>query len=234
MKRSLKVLILVFMLFVLSGCTTNCSLEISEDNVFNLEIDVKESMDYVNSFLMEDDDNGDLVKKWLNNTLSTYKKEYTDMNISYSTASDYYVGKATKKFYDIKNLNDLKLLKENFNSVSVVNADKIVDIKIKGLNEELIDQISYNENSIILTVKLPFVVLSSNASSIDKVNNVYTWNLSASKKDILLKYDNSMIYEYKEDDSNPTRDKAIIVLGCVVLGLVVGVIILSIKSKLKK
>lgn len=234
-RKSIKFLVLFFMLFILSGCATNCNLEISEDNVINLNVSISENVDYVNGFIMEDDTEGDaLVKKWLNNTLSMYKKAYSDMNVSYTTVANNYVGTATKRFYDITELNDLKIIKENFNSVDVNNTNGIVNISIKGLDEEKIEEINYGENKIIVTVELPYVVLNSNASNVDKKENVYTWNLSSSKKDIILKYDTNQIYEYKEEqEEDPKRTKLIVIAGFVILGLLIAAVYVSIRSKKK-
>ena len=128
-KKSIKFLILFLVLIVLTGCTTYSEIEIDKDNKISLNISLSEKTDYVNGFIMEDDTAGDsLVRKWLNNTLSMYKKLYSDMNISYTTSNDEYVGYATKKINNIDGLNSLKILKENFNFVSANNTNGIVNI----------------------------------------------------------------------------------------------------------
>ncbi len=235
MKKSIKFLILFLVLIVLTGCTTYSEIEIDKDNKISLNISLSEKTDYVNGFIMEDDTAGDsLVRKWLNNTLSMYKKLYSDMNISYTTSNDEYVGYATKKINNIDGLNSLKILKENFNFVSANNTNGIVNIELKGLSDELIEQIDYSENEVIVNIKLPFVVLNSNASNVNKINNTYIWNLSSNKKDIILKYDTNQIYEYKENKINSNSKKIIIIGAFIVVALVIVAIILSIKSKIKK
>jgi len=234
-KKSIKFLILFLVLIVLTGCTTYSEIEIDKDNKISLNISLSEKTDYVNGFIMEDDTAGDsLVRKWLNNTLSMYKKLYSDMNISYTTSNDEYVGYATKKINNIDGLNSLKILKENFNFVSANNTNGIVNIELKGLSDELIEQIDYSENEVIVNIKLPFVVLNSNASNVNKINNTYIWNLSSNKKDIILKYDTNQIYEYKENKINSNSKKIIIIGAFIVVALVIVAIILSIKSKIKK
>ncbi len=235
MKNGLKFLILFLALTILTGCTTYGEIEINKDNNAYVTISLSENMDYVNGFIMEDDDQGDsLVRKWLNNTLSMYKKEYSDMNISYTTSSNEYVGNATKKINNINELKNLKILKENFNTVNADTTNGIVNIELKGLNEELLEQIGYYENSVTVKIKLPFVVLDSNVSSINEVDNIYTWNLSNAKKDIIIKYDTNQIYKYNPNKLDSTRKKVVIIGSCIVGGLVVVAIILSLKSKNKK
>ena len=236
MKNGLKFFILFLALAILTGCTTYANLEIDKDNNMTMTISIHEYADYIKELIMGDDEVGNIsdVTSWLNKSLSDYKKLYSDMNISYSTTDDEYIGTATKKINNVDTLKSLKVLRENFKSVNTDITNGIINLEMKGLDEDLLDQIEYYENSIKVDIKLPFVVLDSNASSINEVDNIYTWNLSNNKKDIIIKYDTNQIYKYNPNKLDSNRRKVAIIGACVIGGLVVVAIMLSLKSKNKK
>ena len=225
MKKSIKLIILIFVIFVTSGC----------DVEYNLDVDSDIMKEKITFFLDNSSDNKNLI-----NNLSSRKQEaYYDID---TNNSKYY--KVTKDLkgddnnklllkynYDYKdtNLQKSNAIGECFYNKSIIKDEKYITLNTSnGLTCMFRDGNKQIDN-LTINIKTQFSVEENNA---DKVSgDIYTWNINDknySNKSIYMKIN----YETKSKNSI-MREKMLLIFEIFGAFLII-IILLIINSRNKK
>lgn len=180
-----KLLGLLLLTFLLSGCTTQYELEIHEN------LNITETMtELMNKDEYKYDSEEDAIYG-VNNLITSYDPNRL-YNTDFISKEDTYGFKTTREYNSLVDYyNGTLLVKQLYDSVGVTNDNGIVSIKSIGdlkLNNILYigepdEDGEYPADTIIPTdtyfkVKLPFKVIRNNADRVDKQNNIYYWDIT--------------------------------------------------------
>lgn len=189
-----KYLLLIVVVFMLSGCTVNYDLEINSD------LTVEESIVVLNhaSYFEVVGSVKDVYKNTVD--LGMHNTNYITYDYISNSANDLY-GVSINKTYS--SLDDFKenasSLKELYDDIEITQNGTIVIIN--SIGEFNIERISINTEDEIripencyFSIKLPFVVTYNNADKVDSLNNIYYWYIdeaTTNEKAIKLSFDTS-------------------------------------------
>ena len=200
-----KCLILVFLIFMMCGCTAEVNLDISDNKI-------KESVDitfYQNVLYPKD-----IIKTSFRNYIPVYAKDLiVDTmpdepldGINYYTKKETDLGNGYKFNYSYNfNINEYKnarTVKDGFRTYNISYNDDNKTINLSTSSEELLYFKDYPElEEIRINIKTDYLVKENNA---DEVNdNVYTWifkkddvksiNMLIDTSDVVKKIDNTNI-----------------------------------------
>lgn len=190
--KKIKFLLLIFGLFLLTGCTVEYNLEINEDLSVNEKVVATENTNRmkVNTGLGENESVNYLYemfnRKELNTSISTNKNNDNTVSIvnGYHNTLDDYIN--------------------NFTSDIVKEANIIKDGDIVTLifdQSEVLSSTSSRSliyDEIIVNITVPFKVTENNADSHKK--NIYTWNINKDEKlkKIKISFD-TKDFKYKKE-----------------------------------
>lgn len=224
MKKSIKLIILIFVIFVTSGC----------DVEYNLDVDSDIMKEKITFFLDNSSDNKNLI-----NNLSSRKQEaYYDID---TNNSKYYEvtkdlkgddNKLLLKYnYDYKDttLQNSNAIGECFYNKSVIKDDKYITLNTsKGLTCIFRDGNRQIDN-LTVNIKTQFSVEENNA---DKVSgDTYTWNINGKN------YNNKSIYmkiNYGVKSKNSSRNEKMLLAFEIFGTLLIIIILLIINNRHKK
>lgn len=225
MKKSIKLIILIFVIFVTSGC----------DVEYNLDIDNDIMKEKITFFLDNSSDNKNLI-----NNLSSRKQEaYYDIdtnNSKYYEVTKNLKGDDNNKLllkynYDYKDttLQNSNAIGECFYNKSVIKDDKYITLNTsKGLTCIFRDGNRQIDN-LTVNIKTQFSVEENNA---DKVSgDTYTWNINDKN------YNNKSIYmkiNYGAKSKNSSRNEKILLAFEIFGTLLIIIILLIINNNHKK
>lgn len=190
----MKKIILLMFLFLLSGCTVNYELTVSED------LSVTENFSILNDASYYD---------MLGDVNSVYKqvvdlgmKETNYVTYEYVNQNDLYGGKVNYHYNSLIDFKErAKSYKKLYDDIEVNKNGSIITINSIG-NLKLAPAISStNENidqllikDFYFSIKLPFKVVSSNADRVDNQNNTYYWDIDnnvTGEKSFQIQFDTS-------------------------------------------
>lgn len=215
-----KIIILVFMCLFCVGCQAKYQITINDDLTVNEDITGLEDESFYDNYYKSTKER---VISFMTETKDEYLNEigYSKQIVSYgdltgalfshkfSSIEEYFEkSEAYTQFYD-KWHHEIK--------------DGVVTISLENQllrNEDSIERYVIDECEVSIT--LPFKVKKSNADSVNKNTNTYTWNLTDDEsKDIYIKFDTNKIATNKE---NKYIDYLIIGVIFIVIGFVITVI----------
>lgn len=191
----MKKIILLFMPFLLAGCTVNYELQINENLSLEEKITVLNNEAYFNK-----EGEAETRYKYIVD-LGMNEKGYN--NYEYLKRDDLYGGIAKATYLTLEEFKekatsykelyqDIEIKHEGsiitLNTVGKFNLKKIVAIS----DQETLDQ-SIPQN-VYFSIKLPFNVLMHNADKIDEVENIYYWLVDEStteNKVMMIQFDSN-------------------------------------------
>lgn len=182
-----KILLVICMLFIMSGCSIKYEIEITKDFNINEKIYIKERNDTFTKV-------GTTNKLYISTMAETYKNN--DKFESYEIKEEYEKDKSgIKATKNNKSLQDYQLnngvkktlfgfivLKEEKNQVTLSATD------FRGqqfFQESTRGEINYEE--VEVDIELPFEVKEHNADKYDETKGLYTWNFNKTSKDKEIK-----------------------------------------------
>ena len=136
---------------------------------------------------------------------------------------------ATKKYPKLDEFTNTTIFKDQyFTNFETTTNNNLVTIKAYGFKPYDQDPEYYAISKFSLNITLPYVVTDSNADSINKETNTYSWkiNLDTDEKEIKLTFDKNKIYVY-----NVVMYISILIL--IILGIIVGIVIYKAVKKNK-
>lgn len=175
--KKIKLLFIIFFLFLLSGCQMNYTIKVNEDLSTSETIDFRISSDTMeeSKVLYGEDYSQDLIDKYMSQI-----EEY-NCNIDKSDGFVLYGTKENKRF----EINE-KIIQSKYKFYDFSCNDTYCLLYAVPRTDVLIGNGAvYN---LKLSFQIPYRVINSNADEIDKLNNTYSWNfvLGKENKDVLL------------------------------------------------
>lgn len=193
MNNKVKVLMLLLLTVLVSGCTANYDVKI------NLDGSVKENVE-----LLEVKER--ILPDFTNKKFKDYVKEYINLNELNQTVKDYELlnnsetaGIFVKREYNdiYQYVNTSPAIPFVFKKVKIRTKDEMIILKSVETGYDLV----YEENDGVLnytnstiTLSLPYEVISSNADHIDEETNMYTWDFDQDFDGIEIKYNPNKKY----------------------------------------
>ena len=228
-KKMKKKLIILFLLFLTSGCSVKENIIINKDLSVNEEVSMSGTKSFFDNRYMV------LPINVIKEVLTSFDRENNLIQNGYMY--DIYEDEryprvlAQKKYDSISSFTEQTIFKNQYYEYLKTNIDgNLISIKSSEFtNYEDGDIYKYSIKSCIINIKLPFKVISSNADKIDKKTNTYTWliNEKTTDKIIDITFDKSRIYVY-----NLSR---YIVIFLVILFVIIGYLVLKyLKNRNKK
>jgi len=211
-----KIISMLFLIILLSGCSVDYQLEINEDftleeNLYLVESKVKllEYGDNVTSVINEmvnfytNEENNIEPKVEIENL--EFDRNYTrEENIKYNF---------NKSFKSLNEYNNSLFFRYYFKDTNVISDSETYTIFASNFNFDNVNKLTndykykFNVDKIYITIKLPFEVLESNAIKVDKETNTYYWSIEKDNYDrnqLIIRFskNNKVLNNNYENNSN--------------------------------
>lgn len=231
MKYIKRVLIILFLILIVSGCRVNYDVKINKDLSVNERVIASEKTDRLKSRTNLD----------INQSVSYLYKIYKTKNMGedeYSiTSADNTTSVVVNNSY-----NSIKEYSDNFktdifeeSNIYEDNKHIIIDINQNALiNSKASNRYVYDE--IEVTFELPFEVINNNADKVN--NNKYTWYIKADSdeyKRILLEFNgekikNTALFNFGDKYFDIGYEYLVLVGAIVILGIIIFIVYLKNKK----
>lgn len=225
--KNIKILILILVIALTSGCSVEYNLNINEDLSINEVVEASENTEVMQSKtgLIGDNAVNYLYDTFSNNSDADFTNiEENGVTIGTSNASYNSLEQYTKNFYS--NLFEIKEI-EIDDDVYTITINQIQKLSSTGSSTLLYDDVKVN-------IKIPFKVIDQNADEVS--GNIYTWNIhkDADLKTIKFSFNkvqqkNAINLKVNNKNVNVKYSYIVIVSLVIVVGIVV--IYLIIKNK---
>ena len=179
------IILLLFIAFLLTGCTFNYDAKIMLDGSVEESVNNKT---YVKEIFDAEKINKEALKKvtdrYLDNLgVKANKVTYKDDSVTVSLSNKYEsIDDFAEKSGAINQIFSKLIVKKNKKIIKVSSIESDYDFGID----------SYYGSSI--TISLPYQVISHNANVVDEASNTYTWNVDSNFEGIKLEYNTSNLY----------------------------------------
>lgn len=221
-----KVILLLFSLFLVTGCSVTNTVTINKDLSVKEELDMTGTSEYFNNYYKSRPIN------IINMMLDTGNRKETLINNGYSYVikkESYYPSVLASKKYDtIDDYVSKTIFKEQyFNTFETYSNNNLITIKASDFipynpdNTEI-----YSITKFVYNLKVPYVVEKHNADNYDKKTNTYTWYIDkdTENKEIEITFDKDKVYVY-----NLVMYISMIIL--LILAIIVGIIVYKLVKK---
>ena len=185
-----RIVILVSILILLTGCSVDYHVEIKDDLKVTEIAYLEGNDEFYNSHYRT------TKVKVLQEVLDIYNDELKENNYQTEVIkSDNPYVKIEREYRDIQEyLNNSKLFNNYFDKINYTKEGKIVKIETEGFNpneEENPDR--FNVDKLDIAIKSAYKVVDSNATEIDKKTNTYHFIMNANDEDfkIIMEFDTS-------------------------------------------
>lgn len=192
-----KILILIPLIFLVTGCRVNYNLEINKDLTVTEQVKMTESPDYFENRYKE------LPKTVIDSILNSGSRKQilldNDYDISDTKMNSYPAILATKTYNSLENYSKNTIFKDEFfKSFNIKENDNQITFEATDLVEYDSENVDlYDVAGCTISIKVPFVVTNSNADKHNRVTNTYTWTLSSENpKEIKITFAKNKLYVY--------------------------------------
>lgn len=218
---SKKIIFIIFVIVMCTGCNVKYTITINKDN--SIEENIYASEDY--SFFENYPNSsvgrvlGFLIEPYLD------KLNSNGYNVENKVRAKSGGVNITKNFDSIEDYSNKTLFYNQYTDKINCDVDgNIVTLTVKGkFVGDTQDQTKFPVSNATITINIPFKVLENNADYVD--GNEYTWNADKSEKEIKIVYDKS-----KENKKNDYT--SLIIVGVIILVAVISLIVfMKINSK---
>ena len=186
--RRIKILFLFIVLFLLSGCTANYRLSISESGEIEEDIKFLESTSVLKTF--SNSIQSDLDKELQNVKQSGIYDSYT---MDAFVEDGYGIGTGKRVYSSFDNFkNNSIIVNEMFEDISIIDNGKVVSIHLKPVSnfKYFVESSMYSSllDIVNFEINIPYKVIDGNYDK--EENGVYTWtiNKGESLKGINISY----------------------------------------------
>lgn len=190
----MKKIIIIMFAFLLSGCSVNYELTLSEDLSITEEFSILNDASYY-SMIGE-------VDKVYKTVIDSAMKDTNYINYNYIEENNLYGVHVDKKYASLEDYKKYtSIYKRLYDDIEISTIENITQIKSVGeyklaheiLNTDVdIDELILRDYSI--NMKVPFKVIMHNADRVDKQNNIYYWDMTkdtTSDKSMEIEFDTS-------------------------------------------
>lgn len=232
-----KIIVIMFLIFCLSGCSVNYELKI-EENTIDEKISVSERESVIHSIIVDmptTEGNPEFYIKYIESNISlNVFQGYEEINtFDFNTNKDIELKNNT--YYSNYTRNNIIIeqvyLNKFFKDYYVENKDNRIKIVANNVNTEYLQEV-YNYKFSIVT---PFVAIKNNATSISNKNDVstYSWEYT---KDTIEKAHIDIELDLTYDNVEKSKKDNFLIIGSIIGGciLIILFIFLFFKSKEKK
>ncbi len=174
--RRIKILFLFIVLFLLSGCTANYRLSISESGEIEEDIKFLESTSVLKTF--SNSIQSDLDKELQNVKQSGIYDSYT---MDAFVEDGYGIGTGKRVYSSFDNFkNNSIIVNEMFEDISIIDNGKVVSIHLKPVSNFKYFEESSMYSSLLdkvnFEINIPYKVIDGNYDK--EENGVYTWTIN--------------------------------------------------------
>ena len=226
--KKLKITLFIIIIFLLSGCSVNYTLEINEDNTINENVEASEITNRLKSYTRLDEEAA------VNYLFNIYKRDNEDIKLSHRSDNNKTYAVAYTSHTSIDD-SASKFKSDIFNKVSISRNNNVVTLTTK-LDKMLNSGESYSTiyDDVTINIKLPYKVLENNADRVNK--NVYTWtiNENTKEKNIMLSYKENVMKDtvnLKINNKTYNINYGFIVIGGIILLVLIIILVVVIKNK---
>ena len=218
-----KNLILLFIVFLLSGCTVDYQLTIDKDGKVSEDTRAMEDKEFFKEYSKSS------IGRVVGFLIDPYSEELNKNNYNTNTIINSDTGGAnlSKQYDSVEDYSKNTKLVGQFSDKVIYKEDgSKVTLSVKGkLSDQEQNQDKFPIDSATIIIELPFEVTENNADKI--VGRKYVWNLESGKeKEIKIVYNKNKIA--KDNENNIV---IYVLIGAVVL-IIIGIIaVFNIKSK---
>ncbi len=214
--KKIKLLFIIFSMYMLSGCTVYYNFNIDESLNINEEINFK----YDN--LNFDQENSTIDKEYYDNLLASVKKDAIDNNYTFIDNS---VGNdknfSLQKTSSFNNFKDPIFLEGKYERFKTFCNNDYCYLTASAINNDII-----GEGDIVylnIGISVPYEVIKNNASSFDEKTNKYYWNYSpiSESKNIEIVFKRSgknIVEDYKA--KSETKSIIFVIIGVLFISVV--------------
>lgn len=218
-----KNLILLFIVFLLSGCTVDYQLTIDKNGKVSEDARAMEDQEFFKEY------NKSSIGRVVGFLIEPYSEELNKNNYTTNTIINKSTGGAnlSKEYSSVEEYSkNTKLVGQFSDNVIYKEDGSKVTLSVKGkLSDQEQNQDKFPIDSATIIIELPFEVTDNNADKI--VGRKYIWNLESGKeKEIKLVYNKNKIAK-----DNGDNIVIFVVIGAIVL-IVIGVVaVFNFKAK---
>ncbi len=221
-----KILIIVFILFILTGCNVSSNIEIHRDLSVSETVNMGGTYEFFDNRykmmkinVIKEVLDGEGRKEYLTN--NGYKYSIDDSGVFPFVV-------ATKRYKSLEDFTQNTIFKdEYFETFEVVKSKSLVTINAKNfIQYEDGDIDRFDIAACSINIKVPYKVVENNADSYDYKTNTFIWNIKRGTidKEIKLTFDKNHIFIY---------DSFMYVIIAIVVLVIITLIIIIIKIKNK-
>lgn len=185
-----KILLILFSVFIITGCTAHYELKINDDLSIEETIIGLESDEFYNNYF---NSSKERVVDFVMATQMDYLKE-NKYDIKNITKDLMYGSKVTKKYANLDEFHSNSIAyKQFYKSFNLTDKDGIIEINLSDkMGKNAQDPTRYVIDEGTVNIIVPFKVLEHNADNVDLSNNKYTWYVNSSNdKTIYIKLDSN-------------------------------------------
>lgn len=216
-----KIVILLILVFLVTGCRVKYNLIINEDLTITEDALLTGTEDFFDNYYKTTRKNVlkshiEIYKNVLDE--NNYQYELKDGNVPYVLV--------TRKY---ENFNEYveksKLFNDYFDTVQYTEDDNIKKLETIGFHDNEPDNPErFDVKSLEITIKCPYVVKNHNAVKVDKVTNTYYYELNEKNNHILIEYDTNKKF-------NPNTDLYRMIIICMLIIAVVWIVVIYLDKK---
>ncbi len=199
----MKKIIVLLIPFLLTGCASvTYNLDIEKNLTVTEKVNITGTKDYFDGYYMNlpitvvtQNYESKFMDPIKNNN---YRYELRKNNMPYPSVF------VSKHYNSLKNYSQETVFKgQSFEDIVIDENDNLITIKTLGFYPYAPDDSDgsltrFPISDLLVHIKLPFIVTSNNADSVDKKTNTYTWLITSEtkEKEINITFDKTRIYIY--------------------------------------
>lgn len=219
-----KIVILIIMVFLITGCRAKYNIVINEDLSVVEEAKLTGTTDFFANYYKTTKTN--VLKSFID----IYKETLDENNYQYELIEDdtpYVVLK--RKYNDVDEyINNSKLFNNYFDEIKYTTDGNIKRIETVGYyGNETDNPERFDVKSLEITINCPYKVINHNAKSYDKQTNTFHYELNDTSNKIIFEYDSSVKF-------NPNEGLITKLIMCAVVLIVIWIVVIYLNKKNNK
>lgn len=220
MKKYIKVLIILIIVVVLTGCSSSINLDIKED--LSIEetarfVVLKKDIQYLNRFEMVIEEASD---KYIENLIDSYKDSLSIAEITREDTESDYIARYNKNYDSLIVWNNNSPLNKLLKTKNYTINGDIITLNLAGtLSDDIYEYLSDS----YITITSSYLVTDSNSDQQDNYSNMYKWKVSSPEINIRININQNEKF-ISEDINNDSPNNNLIIL-LIIIGFILALVI---------